>query len=172
MRSVFWAVAAAAPLLAGTLTASAQSRVKSAFDALAGVSSAPLTQNFQDPTRHPYQHRIFLGPDICKEGARCVMFFPAIDSSRMLIRHMSCWASVANGSIVQAIYVSNMVGQNRDPAMRRNYVPFTVSGTDGTNAYLVVNAETYLLVEKGKQPTVTFFVSAPAAVDCTISGYY
>ena len=172
MHSVLRGLAFGAIVLAGTVTATAQSRLQSAFDALAGSSGAPLTQNVQDPTRHPYQNRIFLNQETCKDGARCVLYFPAIDASRMLIRHLSCWANVPAGTVVQAIYLSNMVGKTKDPLMQRNYVPFSLSSVDGANAYLVVNADTYLLVEQGKQPTVTFYLSAPAAVDCTISGYY
>lgn len=184
MRSVFRMLAVCAALSSCVLAAAAESQVQSRFgifggagivpgtSLLDGSSSATATANAQDPTRHPYQHRIFLDQNTCKAGAQCVLFFPSIDAGRMLIRHVSCWASVASGTVVQAVYLSNMIGQSKDRAMQRNYVPFSIAGDDGSNAYLVVNADTYLLVEQGRQPTMTFYLSAAAAVDCTISGYY
>jgi len=180
MRRVFGVLASCAILLACASMALAESQVQSRFgifgnDPLASVlggSSATATENIQDPTRHPYQHRVFIDQNTCNEGARCVLYFPAIDASRMLIRHISCWGSVPAGTVIQAIYLSNMVGQNKDPSMQRNYLPYVISGTDGSNAYLIVNTDTYLLVEPNRQPTVTFYLNAAAAVDCTISGYY
>jgi hypothetical protein len=184
MRGVFRVVVLCAAFASCGLAAAAESQVQSRFGIFAGAgtvpgsslldgsSSATSTTNAQDPTRHPYQHRIFLDQNTCKAGAQCVLFFPSIDAGRMLIRHVSCWASVPSGTVVQAIYLSNMIGQSKDRAMQRNYLAFSTAGDDGSNAYLVVNADTYLLVEQGRQPTMTFFLTAAAAVDCTISGYY
>ena len=184
MRGVVRVLVLCAALSSGVLTAAAESQVQSRFGIFSGAGTVPgtslldgsstanATANAQDPTRHPYQHRIFLDQSTCKAGAQCVLFFPSIDAGRMLIRHVSCWANVTSGTVVQAIYLSNMIGQSKDRAMQRNYLPFSVGGDDGSNAYLVVNADTYLLVEQGRQPTMTFYLTAAAAVDCTISGYY
>ena len=179
MRRVFGVLA----LFAVALSAPSGAMAESPFDIFNGEglaagtsmfgvpSSGNLTANVQDPTRHPYQQRVFHTPNTCKADAQCVLFFPKITVSRTLIRHVSCWAGVTNGTTVQAIYLSNMVGQSNNPSMRRNYLPFSIS-SDGSNSYFTVNADTYLIVEPGKQPTVTFYLSAAAAVDCTISGYY
>lgn len=183
MRRIVRMLFLCAALSSSVLAAAAESQVQSRFGIFSGAGTVPgtsllegtsttTTANAQDPTRHPYQHRIFLDQNTCKASAQCVLFFPSIDAGRMLIRHVSCWASVTSGTVVQAIYLSNMIGQSKDRAMQRNYVPFSTAGDDGSNAYLVVNADTYLLVEPGRQPTMTFYLTAAAAVDCTISGYY
>lgn len=133
---------------------------------VAGASAATTdVENVLDPTLHPYQE---FESTNCTVAGDCAIVFPAVASTRVLVRHASCSFALAQGTTFAYAILGVQDGNPRNDL----YV-FTNSSSNGYTSY-GINADTYLFYDKGQQPRIDVFGNTAAiqGLLCTISGYY
>jgi hypothetical protein len=104
----------------------------------------------------------------CPLTDNCVINFHAITGSRVLILHVSCSFAMGTGN-VPIVAGLNIGGQTAS-----NLVPVIKGGDVSGGAYYIINAQTYLFVDKGAVPAVAVLSSSKQAKEfhCTVSGYH
>lgn len=104
----------------------------------------------------------------CAIAIDCVIKFHAITGSRVLILHVSCSFAMDTGN-VPIVAALNIDGQTAS-----NLVPVIKGGDVSGGAYYIINAQTYLFVDKGAVPAAAVLSSSKQAKEfhCTISGYH